>query len=52
MIPVMFALIVLGFFAVSLFFVAAEIYYERDWPRHSFKFLAISLVTLVFFFIR
>jgi hypothetical protein len=52
MIPVMLALIVLGFFAVSLFFVAAEIYYERDWPRHSFKFLAISLFAVLFFLVR
>jgi hypothetical protein len=48
----MFELLVLAFFLGATFFMCAEVYFERSWPRESFKFFAISLVCILFFFTR
>ena len=36
------------FALLRLFYSAAEICFERDWPRHTWRGLALSVILLVF----
>lgn len=36
--------------AIRILYSLAEIYFEHDWPRHTWKGLAISLILLVLCF--
>ncbi len=43
----MILLFVAGLLLLRLFYLGAEIYYERDWPRSTFKGFATALGLLV-----
>lgn len=40
--------IIAMFFVISVFIAAMEAWYERDWPRDTFKFMLIFGAILVF----
>jgi hypothetical protein len=40
-------LFVAGLLALRMFYLIAEVYYERDWPRSTFKGFVTALGLLV-----